>query len=390
MFGRCWEKTLIPNELYYPQKWDLQGVLKMKKLLLALGVFLLSVESLLSQLSVGIKTDQQIYLSGEAIYLTMEVCNLSGQTLVLGEYPDWLEITLETQDSKTISRTANLDLSGEFKLTSSMSAKRAINIQPYFDLLGSGRYKVTATVHLPQWEQTFTSATQFFEVIKGVELVAFNVGVPEEKKEGPVEDAEEEEVKQDAPTNNSSLKPGPETRRYALVKVSYLDKMRLYVRITDIYGAIIYHVIPVCGMVAFSSPKALVDSESQLHILNQVHAKRFIYFVVNSKGEMVRRFFYDYIGTKPVLNQNDDGSINVRNGVRIRTSFDFPPTPVPVQPPSIVTMPGDSITNAPPAHEEEMTKEEKKRYKEEKKRIKAEEKRLKKEAKRREKAKDNW
>ncbi len=323
-----------------------------------------------AQLSVQISMDQDVYLSGEAVVVKVELVNLSGQSVCLGEKPDWLEFTIESIDKPFVERPAVLDLSGMFALGSSMRATREINIQPYYDIIKTGRYKIIATVNVPEWGESYRSTHQIFDIIRGVEVVGYDVGVPPplNEKGEPI----------------ATGKP-PELRHYALVRVAYLDKMRLYARITDIEKTKVHRVVPICGMLSFSDPKAMLDGDSNLHIINQIHAKRFIYYVMNTSGDMLKREFYDYIMTKPTLFQNEDGSVSVKNGVRMWTSQDYPPSPRPVAPASIVTKPGDSVTNAPP-NLKNMTKEEKKRYKEEKKRIKAEKKRLEKEEKKRQKA----
>ncbi|MBO7107168.1 MAG: hypothetical protein J6W73_02940 [Verrucomicrobia bacterium] len=334
-----------------------------------LTLFLSAAQAVMGQVSVSVTLDQDIYLSGESVIATVEITNLTGQSLKLGTQPNWLEFHIESKSATKpyINRVGDMDMSGEFTLGASMSAKRNIDILPYFELLKSGLYNLNATIHIDGWESDFSSPAVSFNVFNGVEVLTFDVGVPPKENEPPT--------------------LTPEIRRYAIIRVAYLNKMRLYTRITDQSGQTYFKVIPVCGTVAFSDPKAIVDTKSNLHILNQIHAKRFIYFVMDTDGVMLKREFYDYIGSKPVLYKHADGSVSVRNGVRIRTSADYPPSPAPVQPPSIVTKPGDSITNAIPDLKT-MTKEEKKRYKEEQKRIKDEKRRLEKEEKKRKKAEE--
>lgn len=354
----------------------------MRAFILIGALFLAGLQAVWGQINVQITLDQDVYLSGESVIVKVDLVNLSGQTVRLGETPDWLEFTIESVDSPYVSRLKEMDMTSAFDLGASMRASREINIYPYFDVVKTGRYKVTAVVHVPNWGETYLSGVQIFDVIRGVELIGYDVGVPVPKI--PV--VTTNEVTKVVTTNLVAAVTGaPEIRHYSLVRVAYLDKMRLYVRITNLERQKIFCVIPVCGMLTFSEPKAMVDADSNLHIINQVYAKRFIYFVMNTDGVMIKREFYDYIGSKPVLYQNEDGSINVHNGVRMWTEVDYPPSPRPVAPPSIVTRPGDSITNAVPDLKK-MTKEEKKRYKEEQKRLKEEKRRLEKEEKKRKEA----
>ncbi len=330
-----------------------------------------AVQTVQGQVSVSVVLDQDIYLSGEAVIATVEITNLSGQTIQLGESPNWLEFSIESKSSNPpyVNRLGEMDMSGTFELGASMTARRSINILPYFEILKSGLYEVVASVHLPYWDGTYyISPKATFNVFNGVEILGFDVGVPKLDKEG------------------NPVGGMPEVRHYGVIQVAYLDKMRLYVRISSQNRQVYYKVVQVCGMLSFSDPRAMIDPQSNLHILNQIHAKRFIYFVCDPNGTVLKRHFYDYYnGSRPRLAQNEDGSIVVRGGMRMQTSMDYPPTPAVEQPPSIVTLPGDSITNAVPDLDK-MTKEEKKRYKEEQDRIKKEQKRLEKEQKKLRKA----
>ena len=341
----------------------------MRIILLLFAVCVIGAQSVWGQLTIRLSLDQNVYLSGEAVVAHVEISNLSGQTISLGSSSDWLRFSVESHDGTFVNRLGDIDMSGTFDLASSVAASRGVNILPAFDMLRSGRYKVTATAKVEDWGQFYNSNSVTLDVVKGVEVVKFDVGVPK--------------------LDGDPQKEMPEVRRYSLIRVAYLDKMRLYVRITDAASNTIYQVTPICGMVAFSDPKAMIDSRSCLHVLNQIHARRFIYFVTDTSGNMLKRELYDYIGSKPVLYQNTDSSVNVRGGVRMRTSADFPPSPTPELPPSIVTKPGDSITNAVPDLKN-MTKEEQKRYKEEQKRLKEEKKRLEREEKARKKASKDW
>ena len=56
-----------------------------------------AVQTVQGQVSVSVVLDQDIYLSGEAVIATVEITNLSGQTIQLGESPNWLEFSIESK-----------------------------------------------------------------------------------------------------------------------------------------------------------------------------------------------------------------------------------------------------------------------------------------------------
>lgn len=204
----------------------------MRIFLLLFSVCVMGAQSVWGQLTIRLSLDQNVYLSGEAVIARVEISNLSGQTISLGSAPDWLRFSVESHDGTLVNRLGDVDMSGAFDLPSSVVAARSVNILPAFDMLRSGRYKVTATAKVEDWGQFYNSNSVTLDVVKGVEVTRFDVGVPKSL---------------DAPQNEM-----PEVRRYSLIRVAYLDKMRLYVRITDVASNAIYQVMPICGMVAFS------------------------------------------------------------------------------------------------------------------------------------------
>ena len=133
-----------------------------------------AVQTVQGQVSVSVVLDQDIYLSGEAVIATVEITNLSGQTIQLGESPNWLEFSIESKSSNPpyVNRLGEMDMSGTFELGASMTARRSINILPYFEILKSGLYEVVASVHLPYWDGTYyISPKATFNVFNGVEIL---------------------------------------------------------------------------------------------------------------------------------------------------------------------------------------------------------------------------
>ena len=57
-----------------------------------------------------------------------------------------------------------------FDLESSQMATKHVNLQPYFQLNRQDRYKIIATMHVPEWGLSINSAPVHFDIIQGVEL----------------------------------------------------------------------------------------------------------------------------------------------------------------------------------------------------------------------------
>ena len=277
----------------------------MKILSLLLALLSASVSPLFAQVKVEIALDQEHFLVGEKVFVPVRITNRSGQTLKLGAEPDWLTFSIESRDGFVVVKRGEAPVTDEFTLESGQVAKRQVEISPYFELNRIGRYRVTATVRLKQWETQFTTKPAAFDIINGAKLWTQDFGVPSPGGETP--------------------RP-PEVRRYTLEQANYLrSQLRLYLRLTDEADGSILKVFPLGPMVSFGMPERQIDKQSQLHVFFQNGARSFNYLVVTPDGEIVTRESYEYTASsRPRLQLNEEGKVVVAGGVRKVTSADIP------------------------------------------------------------------
>ena len=267
----------------------------------AFGLLLVSVVCLRAQVTVEVLPEQEQFLRDESMHIKVRITNRSGQALELGKTGDWLTFAVENRDDAVVNRLGDVPVAGEFSLESSMVANRRVDLMPYFNLSKPGRYTVTATVKIPQWNEEVASKPKSFEIIRGNTIWEQEFGVP-------------------------TAQGSPEVRKYALQQAHYLKRLILYVRLTDTAENHIFRVFPVGPIVSFSrQPEAQVDKESNLHLLFQTGARSFTYAMINPEGEIVARQTHDYTSSRPVLRSNDGGKISVAGGVRRMAGDDIPP-----------------------------------------------------------------
>ncbi|MEO6183731.1 MAG: hypothetical protein ABIP71_11660 [Verrucomicrobiota bacterium] len=243
---------------------------------------------------VDLTLDQEQFLANEEVRIAVRITNRSGQELHLGKDADWITFTVDGKDHYVVSQLGDVPVQGEFSLASSKTGTKRVNLTPYFDFRQMGRYQVTASVKIPQWNKEITSSPISFDIIKGTKLLEFDFGVPIKKGDANAQ---------------------PETRKYILQQAIYLNQMRLYLRLTDANDAVVFRVFPIAPMVSFSRPEAQVDGLSNLHVLHQTGAKSFNYSVIDPDGELVTRQTYDYTATRPILRPGGDGKISVIGGL---------------------------------------------------------------------------
>jgi hypothetical protein len=276
----------------------------MKKIVVLLAIALGFIPSVDAQVTVEVVLEQEHFLVGEAIPAAVKVTNRSGQTLHLGDEPDWLTFSLEAKNGYIVTKNGEVPVKGEFTLKSGQVATRRVDLSPYFVLDQVGRYQITTLVRIKEWDTTVTAPPKSFDIINGAKIWAKNFGLP------MVAGA----------TNRS-----PEVRKYTLEQANYLRKqLRLYLRLTDGDGDRVIKVFPLGPMVSISSPEPQIDRENNLHVLYQQGARSYLYNVITPDGDVTVRQMHEITATRPKLQADDKGNYFVSGGARRFTSQDLP------------------------------------------------------------------
>ncbi|MFM2294731.1 MAG: hypothetical protein RLZZ350_1144 [Verrucomicrobiota bacterium] len=287
-----------------------------------LGAWLMVLAQATAQVTVELVPSQDQFLPAESLPIAARITNLSGQSLTCGADAEWLTFSVVSRDGFVVSEVQKVPVQGEFTLDSSKVATKHVDLSPCFNMTKPGRYEVTATVRIKDWNQQFTSKPCPVEIIPGSKLRELEFGVPQ---------------------------PGgsPEVRKYALLQANYLKQLMLYVRVTDAAESKVFKVFTLGRMISFSEPEPQVDKAGNLHVLWQTSARGFAYRMVSPDGEVVASQTYDYVGTHPRLYLDQAGKISVAGGVRRLTRDDLP-VEAPA-PPAAVPVPAEASTNAPAA-----------------------------------------
>jgi hypothetical protein len=265
------------------------------------------VSSALGQLGVDVVLDQEQFLPGEAIPVSVKISNRSGQKLNFGTEADWLTFEIESRDGLVVPKIGEAPVLGSFELESAERATKHVDVAPYFAVRQPGRYSVIATVRIKEWKgQLVTSPPRNFNIVEGAKLWEQEFGVP---------------------TSPGVTNDIPEVRRYVLQQVNFLKgQLRLYLRLTDASGGKVFRVVPIGMILSFSHPEPRIDKFSNLHLLYQNWAHSFSYTVFNPDGDILERQTYDYTDSRPHLQVDEAGRISVVGGERRVTSNGSPVT----------------------------------------------------------------
>jgi hypothetical protein len=253
------------------------------------------------QLVVDVAVDQEEYLTGESVILSVRIFNQSGQTVHFGEADNWLSLFVEGDKGAIVERLGEVPKTTEFDLESSKVKVKRVDVTPCFDIKAPGRYKVAVTVRVKGWTKDFASKPVSFDVQRGLRLWEQAIGVP-------------------GPSGHE-----PEMRKYTLQQARYSKDINLYVRVTDLPEATVYRVLRLGQIVSFGDPEVQVDKLSNLHVLFQTGQQAFLYCVINPTGKLVIRQTHNYSAdSRPRLAVNEKSEIAVKGGIRLTMPSDLP------------------------------------------------------------------
>jgi hypothetical protein len=273
----------------------------MKKIALLLALWLAFAGGVSAQVSVEVVLEQDQFLPNESMPAKVRIVNNSGQTLRFGS-EDWLNYSVEATDGFIVLKNANAPLAHNFEVKAGEVATTHADLSPCFDISKPGRYSVTATVNIKDWEAQVSSPPKHFDIIRGVKLWEQEFGVPQ------------------SPDDHSQ----PEVRKYILQQATLARHVELFLRLTDASESRTLRVFPIGQMISFSDPQTRVDQESNLHILYQAGAHVYNYTVINPEGELTTRQTYYYSGSSPHLRADDAGKVIIVGGVRHLADNDLP------------------------------------------------------------------
>ncbi len=166
-----------------------------------------------AQVTVEVLLDQDQFLPNESLPAKVRIVNNSGQTLRFGS-EDWLNYSVEAKDGFIVLKNGDAPLAHNFEVKAGEMATARADLSPCFDISKPGRYSVTATINIKDWEAQVSSAPKNFDVVRGVKLWEQEFGVPQ------------------SPDDHSQ----PEVRKYILQQATLSRHVELFLRLTDAAG----------------------------------------------------------------------------------------------------------------------------------------------------------
>ncbi len=269
--------------------------------------FFVAVAAGRAQVRVDLSLPRSLFIRYEPLLAVVTITNQSGQELELadeGNYK-WFSFKVQTTDGRLVPPyNPDYQLS-PIQLGPGQRAKRLVNLTPLYPITEFGAYRITASIYSRQLNQYFSSNPPLnIEVTEGRELWEETVGVP---GGGPV-------------------------RTITLLTHRLPNFTQLYLRIVDADGRV-YCTHPLGRFVSFGVPDIKLDSENNVHVLQNTSPKQFLYSLISVSGEVLERKVYQAIKEKPRLARDTAGGMQVVGGVFVDP--DAAPADVGTKPPGV-------------------------------------------------------
>jgi hypothetical protein len=239
-------------------------------------------------MQVSLEMTRALYMMHEPILAKISITNLSGKDQNLTESPGrpWFSFEVFAgKDGLIPPITPNYRL-GELYVPAGKTITRNINLTPLYGLQEYGPHSVKAVLYDAAKDEYFTSARRAFEITDGILLWKQTVGVP---------------------SDNSR-------RTYSLLTHRLPNENRLYVRILNDTAGRVVSCFSIGRVLSFFPPERQLDALNNLHVLQMVGPKAYLYTSISPDGEILSRAQYMDGKSNPHLLREETGSVRVRGG----------------------------------------------------------------------------
>ena len=277
-----------------------------------------------AQLQVDIKLKRTLYISYEPILITVSLTNLSGNPLPLNDADGnhWFGFQIETLDGRPIAPRSLNYTNEPLVLEAGQKLTRTVNLTPLFPIGEFGGYRIRAAIYAATLKRYFNSPPLNIEITDGRSIFQQTVGVPE------------------------GMRGAGETRNITVLTHRLPNSTQLYVRIENAKGGTVFCTHRLGRLVSYGTPEILLDKKNQIHVLQNVAPKAFLYSHIGLNGEVLQRKTYSQIVKRPILREGPDGVIQVIGAQEIDPNAEAAKPPVPSLSDRPVPLP-DSATDSP-------------------------------------------
>lgn len=245
-----------------------------------------------AQLAVNLEIKNRFLIMYEPIVATVSIRNLSGRDVTLADSSDqnWFAFQIVRPGGRYIA-----PLNPDYKLTPltvqmGQTVKRSIILNAVYPVCDTGSYRVRATINHAELGKAYQSQSVNVEISEGKTVWQQIVGVPEGK-------------------------PGAGgTRKYSLLSFRQSENNYLYTRVENVESGTVFTTMQLGRLGTVDEPEAQTDLENNLHVLQFVSPKVYLYSNVSISGDLLEQKNYYTTRTRPTLHRDTTGRVRVLGG----------------------------------------------------------------------------
>lgn len=265
----------------------------MRRFLLLLTVFLVCAQSLQAQLQVGLEVKRTFLMVYEPIVATVVVKNLAGRDVVLADSPtqSWFGFQITRGDGQLVpplNPDYHLD---PLTIAAGETVKRSIVLNSIYPVRELGQYRVRATIFFSAKEKYYQSQVVNLELSEGKTVWQQTVGVPE------------------------GVEGAGTTRKLSLLSFRQFEYTMIYARVEDADSGTVYATTALGRVISGLEPDAQVDLKNNLHVLQVVGPKTYLYSCLGLNGELLSQQNHYSLKERPILRRNASGAVSIYGGM---------------------------------------------------------------------------
>jgi hypothetical protein len=269
-----------------------------------------------AQIRVEMKLPRRLYIAYEPVVATVSVTNLTGRDVLLDDFEGqkWFSFQISTGEDRLVPpRDMDYQLT-PLMLPAGQTVKRTVNLTSLYPITDFGLYRLRASIYFPELRKYFSSAQSTIEISEGKLIWQQTVGVPE------------------------GLQGAGTYRLISLLTFRRPKDNMLYVRVEDKEGGVVYVTAPLGRVLTSNEPQVQLDQKNQLHVLQVVGPKTYLYSRVGLNGESLGTSTYHELQTRPRMRKLASGTVEIAGGqvdAPVATAAAGPPPKLSDRPASI-------------------------------------------------------
>ena len=245
-----------------------------------------------AQIKVDMHISRRLYIVYEPIIVNVSITNLSGHELELrdADAQKWFSFQVTTGDGRIVPP---VDLGYHLQpltIHAGATVRRSLNLTTLYGVQEFGLYRIKASVYSTEVQRYFSSQKSDIEITDGKVIWQQTVGVPEGA-------------------------PGAGSYRTISLLTHRREKDNmLYVRVEDKDGGVVYTTNPLGRVLLSNEPQIELDKTNQIHVLQMIGAKTYVYSKIGLNGEWLGQLSYNAVTTRPTLKKSVKGEVRIVGG----------------------------------------------------------------------------